>query len=120
MIEELEINKPLTSTTSGRRDSTTKSDNYEKKILDTILSLSEVRERVGKIEKESQGTRKLSIKIYRTPGAKYFFAKANEDTGTNIFTHFTFLVYPDNFEIEYLNSESGKIISLNAWRKENI
>jgi hypothetical protein len=93
----------------------------ENKITDIIFELPEVKKRADYIENETKGKRHLSIWINQTPDKnkeKCYWVKVGEDNGTNLVTHFNFIVSPENLEIKYYDVENDKIISINTWRRK--
>lgn len=97
-------------------------EEIQKKIFDTILALPEVKKEAKYIEKCSNGERHLIIWFNPSQqdlNEKYYWVKVGEDNGDAYSTHFNFFIYPENFEIKFLNTVlNDSIMSLDSWRKE--
>jgi hypothetical protein len=91
----------------------------EKKIIDTIFRLKEVRERANYVEKMSKGKNHLGVAIYGTPSKDepYYWVKAWEDNGAGYVTHFNFYVFPKPFTIKFYDMDNDTIITLKEWRR---
>ena len=91
----------------------------ENKILDTILSLPEVRQEEKMIEQLSKNSRHLSDVIYQRPGKdfNYYWVKVWEDNGGAYATHFNFYVHPNTLEIKFYDAINDKLLDLKTWRK---
>ncbi len=91
----------------------------ENKILDTVLSLPEVKSSAAYIEKRTKGKRHLASVIYRKPGNNqpYYWVKVWEDNGYSYVSWYNFYVYPKTFLIKYLDTAKDKAIDLATWRK---
>lgn len=72
------------------KDSIPVSGNIEERILDTIASLPETKERAGYIEKQTGGKRNLAYQIFASPDSSTgdYWVKAVEDNGDSYVTHF--------------------------------
>ncbi len=108
------------SLTNNKIYSLTKKNEEEKRIIDTIFKLAEVRERAKYIKQHSKGKRELKVWIRDTPkqpNKKYYWIQVGEDNGTNLVSHFNFFVYPDTMLITYLDAKSDQEILLDKWRK---
>lgn len=114
----------LTSTGQSTKVSPSKSKHpttIEEKILDTIFSLPECKERASYIKKQTKGKRRLSVVIYAEPTKEspYYWVKAWEDNGAAYATHFDFYVYPTKpLTIKYYDAVSDEAIPLKQWRKQ--
>ena len=91
----------------------------ENKILDTVLSLPEVKQEEKKVEKLSKNKRHLSDIIYQRPQKdfKYYWVKVWEDNGRAYATHFNFYVNPKNLTIKFFDTVNDKLLDLPAWRE---
>ena len=91
----------------------------ENKIIDTIISLNEVKAEALYVLKQTKGRRHLQYSIWQKPTkrAPYFWVKVVEDNGSAYYTHFNFYVYPKTLEIKYLDTSTDKVIALETWRK---
>lgn len=92
----------------------------EQRIIDTICSLPEVRQRAKHIEEQTMGKRHIVFWIEPNPaeGARYYDSvKAGEDNGMSLVTHFSFFVYPDSMKILYQEPLSDSAFSFETWRK---
>ena len=101
-----------------------KSGNFtklESKIVDTIASLKEVKERMNYVEGQTNEKRHMHIGIWERPtkDKPYYLVKVMEDNGVAYVTHFNFLVYPNTMTIKYLDTITGEVLNLNEWRKKN-
>jgi hypothetical protein len=102
-------------------DTLTEKNRIEKQIFDSINAIPEVKERANYIEKETNGNRHIKIWIYHTPrgkGENYYWVKVGEDNGSNLVTHFNFIVYFNDFKIKYLDTVTNQIIDLKTWRQQ--
>lgn len=93
-------------------------EKLEEKIIDTIFSLKEVKEREEYIERETKGVRHMTIWVAEKPTEKNkcYWIKAGEDNGTNLVTHYNFVVYPDSMRIMYYDVVNDQQITLDEWR----
>ena len=93
----------------------------EGKILDTIASLPETKERASYIESQTKGKRNLAYQIFASPDSltSDYWVKAVEDNGDSYVTHFNFYVNPISFEIKYLDIVHDTAITLEEWRRQN-
>jgi hypothetical protein len=117
-ISDTKIQDTLINKTS---DTLTTQDKNEDKIVGSILSLPEVKERADYIEKNTNGERHLQVMIVQTPDEseeKCYVVKAGEDNGTNFVTHFTFYVSPDKYTIRYYDAINDTTLSLESWRQQ--
>lgn len=91
----------------------------QKKIVDTIFNLTEVRELQNYIDKQTAGKRRLQIFIDDTPTTtnNYYSVKVAEDNGSNLVTHFNFFVYPSPIKIMYFDVATDKEMTLEEWRR---
>jgi hypothetical protein len=90
----------------------------EDKILDTVLSLSEVKQEAKKVERLSHDKRHLSDVIYQKPSKdfNYYWVKVWEDNGGAYATHFNFYVQPKTLEIKFYDVVNDKLLDLKTWR----
>ncbi|RZL44597.1 MAG: hypothetical protein EOP00_19535 [Pedobacter sp.] len=103
-------------------DSSIINENLEDEIIDSIFSLTEVKERAKYIEEQTRGKRHLKIWVADIPNTfdhKYYWIKVGEDNGTNLVTHFNFYVYLDPLRIMYYDTQNDNELTLNKWRKIN-
>src|SRR4051794_23063414 len=87
--DKTDTSKSINSITSPDKEPTDSSpflNNLDKKIIDTIYSLKEVKDRQSYIERQTKNSRHLQIWIEDTPNQtnKYYWVKAGEDNGTNL------------------------------------
>ena len=115
-------NKKQVTSTNKSKVSPKAFNRLESKIIDTIFSLKEVKERQKYIEEQTKGKRHLQIWIADKPNMtnKYYWIKVGEDNGINLVTHFNFNVYPDSMSIMYFDTQNDKEITLKEWRKINV
>src|SRR5688500_7611063 len=75
----------------------------EDKVIDTIASLKEVKDRAAYVKKETQGKRNLSFMIAGEPSKEtpYYWVKVMEDNGGAYHTHFNFYVHSKTMWILY-------------------
>ncbi len=92
----------------------------ERNVIDTILSLPEVKERAAYIEQETKGQRHLIVLIAAEPDStnNYYWVKAGEDNSDVFVTHFHFFVYPDSMRIMYYDVLEDAEKSLKEWRRQ--
>ena len=92
----------------------------EKKIIDTIFKLKEVKQEADHVEKATKGKRHLGLVIYEKPSKNdpYYWVKAWEDNCSNYVTHFDFFVYTNPFEIKFYDTIEDTAISLKEWRRQ--
>ncbi len=94
-------------------------ESLEKRIIDTIAGLNEVKQRAAYVEHQTNDKRHLHIAIYERPNKTrdYYSVKVMEDNGDAFVTHFNFYVYPKTMTIKYVETVTGEILDLNIWRK---
>ena len=92
------------------------------KIIDTIISLKEVKAQALYVLKQTKGTRHLQYSIWQKPTKKkpYYWVKVMEDNGSTYYTHFNFYVYPGSLRIKYLDTMNDRAIDLETWRKHRV
>lgn len=92
----------------------------EDKVIDTIASLKEVKERTAYIKKETRGKRNLSFMIAGEPSKEtpYYWVKVMEDNGGAYHTHFNFYVHSKTMKILYQDEVIEKKIDLKTWRSQ--
>lgn len=103
-----------------QKDTIVNNVDEEDKVVDTVFTLTEVKERAKYIEQQTKGKRHLKVWVESSPqlaDQKYYWIKVGEDNGTNLVTHFNFYVYPDSMRIMYYDAEKNKEIALSEWRK---
>lgn len=92
----------------------------EDEIMNRVFQLPEVTERAQYVEQQTNGERHLSLRIQPlTDDEKDYWVIAGEDNGTNVVTHFSFSVNPDNLEVRYYDVVNDTLISIDAWRKQS-
>lgn len=93
----------------------------DKKILDTIASLPETKERANYIQEQTKGKRSLAYQIFASPDSSTddYWVKAVEDNGDSYVTHFNFYVNPVSFQIKYLDIVNDTAITLEEWRRQS-
>lgn len=91
----------------------------EDKILDTILSLPEVKKEAKRVEQLSHSKRHLADVIYQRPAKdfSYYWVKVWEDNGDGYATYFNFYVHPKTLEIKFYDAINDKLLDLKTWRK---
>jgi hypothetical protein len=91
----------------------------EDKILDTVLSLPEVKKEANKVEQLSHNKRHLSDVIYQRSekSFNYYWVKVWEDNGDAYVTYFHFYVNPKTLEIKFYDVVNDKLVDLKIWRK---
>lgn len=90
-------------------------------VTEAIAALPEVKERARYIEEQSNHARHLAIwgaEELITSDANIYWVKVGEDNGTNLVTHFNFIVYYDKMRIMFYDVAADKEIGLEAWRKQ--
>lgn len=93
----------------------------EKSVMDTIWILEEVKLLNENVIKESGGTRKLSVILYKKPyetSSGYYWLKVAEDNGVNYVSHFNFFVYRVEMTIVYFDTLNNVEIELSEWREQ--
>jgi hypothetical protein len=99
-----------------------KNEMLEDRLIDTIYSLPEVKERGNYIEKQTKGKNHLTITISERPDDNkedFYMMEVGEDNGSSVVTHFNFFVYYPSLQIKYLDPVSGEEITLQEWRKQS-
>ena len=94
----------------------------KKKIIDTIFSLPEVKQRAAFIFNQTNGGRSMKVWIEDTPSIsakEYYWVKAGEDNGIKLVTHYNFFVYPESMKIMLYDSKTNKELPLERWRNSN-
>lgn len=91
----------------------------ERRILDTITKLKEVRERIKYVDEKTKGKRHLAFVIWEKPTQQnpYYWVKVTEDNGMTYYTHFNFFVYPQPIIIKFLDTANDNVTDLKTWRK---
>lgn len=95
----------------------------EQKIYELIFNLPEVKELSKIIEKKSNGTRHMSVMIRETPqenDGKYYWVQVGINNEFRFETSYNFCVFPTNFSIQYYDTASDTILTLDAWRKKEV
>ena len=120
-VESLNNLNQDTSADKNQQDTSFELSDLEKKIIDTIFKLKEIKDRQKYIDQQTKGARHLQIWIADKPNLtnKYYWIQVGEDNGTNIVTHFNFDVYPDSMRIMFFDTQDDKEITLRDWRKIN-
>jgi hypothetical protein len=91
----------------------------ESKVLDTVLSLKEVQDKIKYVENASKGTRHLGVVIFEEPSkeSNYYWVKAKEDNRMNYVSHFNFFVDPKTLAIKYYDPVNDTLLNIKAWRR---
>jgi ribosomal protein S6 len=115
------VDESLKKPNAEIEESMTALKSIEEKILDTIASLPETKERASYIESQTKGKRNLAYQIFSSPHSMNanYWVKAVEDNGDSYVTHFNFYVNPISFEIKYLDIVNDTAITLEEWRRQN-
>lgn len=95
----------------------------DKKAMDLVWELPEVKERAKYVEKQTNGKRKLIIwacEYIDDAKSDFYWIKVGEDNGNEYVTHFNFYVYAKTQEIKFYDVVNDKIISISKWRKSLI
>jgi len=91
----------------------------ERRIIDTIIKLKEVKERDKYVRDQTDGKRHLQYMISGKPTKtiQYYWVRVMEDNGSAYYTHFNFYVYPKTMTIKYYDTINDEVIDLKTWRR---
>lgn len=91
----------------------------EKRVLNKIRNIPEVRDRAKYIERHSNGKRHLQYIISSKPTREhnYYSVKVLEDNGEMYYPRFNFRVAPKTFSVTYLDQSIDSVIDYKAWKK---
>lgn len=105
--------------TENQEMTTPKSPQSLDAIFDQIRKFPKVQERSKYVEKQSDGKRKLELKLQQEPSANdpFYWIEAGEDNGSSFVPHFQFAIDEKTKEIFYYDDLSGQKITLEEWNK---
>lgn len=91
----------------------------EKKVLDTVSKLADVKKRRRLIETNSMRNRHLRIWVAEKPETrKFYWIAVGEGYGKKEVTHFNFHVYPDPIRIFFYDIINEREIPLQEWHEQ--
>ena len=88
-------------------------------LLERIWELPKVKERAEYVQKETNGERKLKLKVQQKPTKEdpYYWVKVGEDNGMNFVSHYQFAIDPATSEIFYYDDLTGEKMPVEEWTK---
>jgi hypothetical protein len=89
------------------------------KILYRLSKLPEVRWSNLYIDSFTRHTHRISMRVVEKPDSmkKYYWIAVGYNNDERFETYYNFYVWPDKMIIKYLDSKSGKVLTLSEWRK---
>jgi hypothetical protein len=89
----------------------------ERKALDKVKSIPEVKERAKYLAGRSK--RRLQYIVWQKPKnqIKYYWIKVMEDNGETYYPRFSFRVFPPKLSIQYLDPSTDSVIDYKDWKK---
>jgi hypothetical protein len=111
---------PATLTSIAQQKTADQASKTEDKALSMIDRLPEMKKVDNYYHHHLHGKWHMAAVVMQAPGKgyKYFAIQIGEDQSERFATWYSFLVDPKTGEILYEDKDTGKDISLRAWRKK--
>jgi len=89
------------------------------RIVDKLFALAEVKQSNSFIDSFSHHTHGIAARVMSRPdkSTKYYWIAVGYDNDERFETYYNFYVLPDKMTIKYLDTFTGKALTLAEWRK---
>ena len=89
------------------------------RITDKLFHLAEVQQSNSFIDSFTHHTHGIAARIMQRPNksTKYYWIAVGYDSDLRFETYYNFYVWPDKMTIKYLDTFTGKALTLAEWRK---
>ena len=89
------------------------------RIVDKLFDLPEVRLSNSYVDSFTHHTHGIAARVMQRPGksAKYYWIAVGYDSDLRFETYYNFYVWPAKMTIKYMDTFTGKMLTLAAWRK---
>jgi hypothetical protein len=94
----------------------------ENRALDSVFKVAEVQKLSNFIDSLSNHTRGVAMITRQKPEGQrnYYWIQVGDNNGLSFQPTYNFYVYPDNFEIKFLNTmKDDSLMTLTEWRKSD-